>query len=48
MFTFAITPENRVAVETILLIVCALAAMFIARPAKQTVTAPATHAVTGD
>lgn len=47
MFTFSITPENRVAVETILLIVCAMAAMFVGRPAKQTVKSPAGAPVIG-
>ncbi|HWI63448.1 MAG TPA: hypothetical protein VNT75_16545 [Symbiobacteriaceae bacterium] len=47
MFTFTITPENRIAVETILLIVCSLAAMFITQPLKESerVSAKARRAI---
>jgi hypothetical protein len=37
---FHITPENRIAVETILLIAFSVAAFFVARPAQKVGAAP--------
>ncbi|MDF2628795.1 MAG: hypothetical protein K0R39_2626 [Symbiobacteriaceae bacterium] len=41
---FHITPENRIAVETILLIALSVAAFFVARPVRKVPAQPARKA----
>lgn len=41
---FHITPENRIAVESILLIVLSVAAFFVARPVRKAPAQPARKA----
>lgn len=40
MFTFEVTPENRIALELVILAASALMALFVAHPAKQVAESP--------
>jgi hypothetical protein len=49
MSNFAITPENRITIETLLLIAFCLVALFVAHPVRHNeITEPAGDMVTGD
>jgi hypothetical protein len=49
MSSFAITPENRITVETLLLIAFCLVALFVAHPVRHSESAePAGEMATGD
>lgn len=47
MFTFAITPENRIAVELILLAAFFVAALVVAHPRRQAVASSTALRLTG-